>query len=140
VVATRLAPGEERFDVGTSRLLRGVRQFASERLVPARPGGLLDGVERVRPRRAGGQPVDSYGGRAGVWCRSLPPAPGTPADEPRSDPPSALVDAAIARFGPAPAPCGGHRRARSASGGSSAIVTATVRALCAGRALAPEGG
>src|SRR4051794_21033016 len=113
-----------------------------------------------------GNPSDGYGGSAprGGPCRPAaraatptagsgapgrpPSVPGlaarataTAASEALSDPPSALVDATIARFGGGPCAV---RWSTSVPrevglGGSSAIVTATVRALCAlhGRALAP---
>jgi glucuronokinase len=59
-----------------------------------------------------------------------------------SDPPSALVDATIARFarGPCAVRWSTNVPREVGLGGSSAIVTATVRALCAlhGRALAPD--
>ena len=59
-----------------------------------------------------------------------------------SDPPSALVDAAVARFGRGPCAVRWRTDVPREVGlaGSSAIVTATVRALCAlhGHALEPD--
>jgi glucuronokinase len=91
-----------------------------------------------------GNPSDGYGGAVLAMC--VPElgarATATAAPDPLSDPPSALVDAAIARFGRGPCVV---RWSTSVPrevglGGSSAIVTATVRALCAlhGHALAPD--
>ncbi|HEX6745209.1 MAG TPA: hypothetical protein VF087_13375 [Solirubrobacteraceae bacterium] len=91
-----------------------------------------------------GNPSDGYGGAVLAMCvpELAARATATAAPEPLSDPPSALVDAAIARFGRGPCAV---RWSTSVPrevglGGSSAIVTATVRALCAlhGRALAPD--
>jgi glucuronokinase len=91
-----------------------------------------------------GNPSDGYGGAVLALCvpELAARATATAAPEPRSDPPSALVDATIARFG------GGPCAVRWSTtvprevglGGSSAIVSATVRALGAlhGRALAPD--
>jgi len=66
----------------------------------------------------------------------------TPAAQPLSDPPSPLVDATIARFGHGASAVRWETSVprEVGLGGSSAIVTATVRALCAlhGRALAPD--
>lgn len=91
-----------------------------------------------------GNPSDGYGGAVLAVCvpRLAARAEATPADEPLSDPPSALVDATIARF--ARGPCAVRWSTtvprEVGLGGSSAIVTATVRALCAlhGHALAPD--
>ena len=91
-----------------------------------------------------GNPSDGYGGAVLAVCvpALAARAEATPADEPRSDPPSALVDAAIARF--ARGPCAVRWSTtvprEVGLGGSSAIVTATVRALCAlhGHALEPD--
>jgi glucuronokinase len=91
-----------------------------------------------------GNPSDGFGGAVLACCvgelRAW--AHAEPATTAVSDPPSALVDAAIARF--ARGPC----RVRWGTGvprevglaGSSAIVTATVRALCGlhGHALEPD--
>jgi glucuronokinase len=91
-----------------------------------------------------GNPSDGYGGAVLAVCvpRLAARAEATPATDPLSDPPSALVDATIARFGRGPCAV---RWATTVPrevglGGSSAIVTATVRALCAlhGHALAPD--
>jgi glucuronokinase len=91
-----------------------------------------------------GNPSDGYGGAVLAVCvpRLAAHAEATPATDPLSDPPSALVDATIARFGRGPCAV---RWATTVPrevglGGSSAIVTATVRALCAlhGHALAPD--
>ena len=91
-----------------------------------------------------GNPSDGYGGAVLAVCvpRLAAHAEATPAPDPLSDPPSALVDATIARFGRGPCAV---RWATTVPrevglGGSSAIVTATVRALCAlhGHALAPD--
>jgi glucuronokinase len=90
-----------------------------------------------------GNPSDGFGGAVLACCvgdlRARAEAEHAP--EARSDPPSPLVDAAIARF------AGGPCVVRWATdvprevglAGSSAIVTATVRALCAlhGRTLGP---
>lgn len=90
-----------------------------------------------------GNPSDGYGGAVLAVCvpQLAAHADATPAPDVRSEPPSALVDAAIARFG---RPCA-VRWSTSVPrevglGGSSAIVTAAVRALCAlhGHALAPD--
>src|SRR5512132_2895 len=91
-----------------------------------------------------GNPSDGYGGAVLAACvpRLAARARATAADEPLSDPPSALVDATIARF--AHGPCAVRWETtvprEVGLGGSSAIVTATVRALCAlhGHALEPE--
>jgi galactokinase/mevalonate kinase-like predicted kinase len=91
-----------------------------------------------------GNPSDGYGGAVLAVCipglaaraEASPAAAAAP-----SDPPSALVDAAVARFGRGACTV---RWATSVPrevglGGSSAIVTATVRALCAlhGHSLEP---
>jgi glucuronokinase len=91
-----------------------------------------------------GNPSDGYGGAVLAVCVPglVARAQAMPADEPRSDPPSALVDASIARF--ARGPCAVRWETtvprEVGLGGSSAIVTATVRALCAlhGQALEPD--
>jgi glucuronokinase len=91
-----------------------------------------------------GNPSDGYGGAVLAVCvpQLAARADATPAPEALSEPPSALVDAAIARFGRGPCTV---RWATNVPrevglGGSSAIVTATVRALCDlhGHALAPD--
>jgi glucuronokinase len=91
-----------------------------------------------------GNPSDGYGGAVLAVCvpRLAAHAEATPGTDPLSDPPSALVDATIARFGRGPCAV---RWATTVPrevglGGSSAIITATVRALCAlhGHALAPD--
>jgi glucuronokinase len=91
-----------------------------------------------------GNPSDGYGGAVLALCvpELAARATATAAPGPLSDPPSALVDAAIARFGRGPCAV---RWSTSVPrevglGGSSAIVTATVRALCAlhGHALTPD--
>ena len=82
-----------------------------------------------------GNPSDGYGGAVLAVCvpALAAHAEATPAPEPISDPPSALVDAAIARF--ARRACAVRWRTtvprEVGLAGSSAIVTATVRALCA---------
>jgi glucuronokinase len=91
-----------------------------------------------------GNPSDGYGGAVLAVCvpRLAARAEATRADEPLSDPPSALVDATIARFGRSPCAVRWSTTVprEVGLGGSSAIVTATVRALCAvhGDALAPD--
>jgi glucuronokinase len=91
-----------------------------------------------------GNPSDGHGGAVLAVCvpELAARATATAAPDPLSDPPSALVDATIARFG-----CGPCAVRWSTTvprevglGGSSAIVTATVRALCAlhGHALTPD--
>jgi glucuronokinase len=82
-----------------------------------------------------GNPSDGYGGAVLAVCvpQLAAHADAVAAPDARSEPPSALVDAAIARFGRGPCAV---RWATSVPrevglGGSSAIVTATVRALCA---------
>jgi glucuronokinase len=91
-----------------------------------------------------GNPSDGFGGAVLAVCvpQLAAHADATPAPAALSEPPIALVDAAIARFGRGP---GAVRWATSVPrevglGGSSAIVTATIRALCAlhGHALAPD--
>jgi glucuronokinase len=91
-----------------------------------------------------GNPSDGYGGA--VLAVTVPAlaahAEATSAAEPRSDPPSSLVDAAIARF--AGGACAVRWRTavprEVGLAGSSAIVTAAVRALCAlhGRTLGAD--
>lgn len=82
-----------------------------------------------------GNPSDGHGGAVLACCvRGLTAtARAEPAPTAHSDPPSALVDAAIARFGRGPCrvrwETGVPREV--GLGGSSAIVTATVRALAA---------
>ena len=91
-----------------------------------------------------GNPSDGYDGAVLAVCvpRLAARARAAPAHEPLSDPPSALVDATIARF--AQGPCAVQWETtvprEVGLGGSSAIVTATVRALCAlhGHALEPS--
>jgi glucuronokinase len=91
-----------------------------------------------------GNPSDGYGGAVLAVCVPglAAQAEAQPAPEALSDPPSTLVDAAVARFGRGPCSV---RWATTVPrevglGGSSAIVTATVRALCAlhGHVLAPD--
>jgi glucuronokinase len=91
-----------------------------------------------------GNPSDGHGGAVLALCVPglAAHAEAQPAPETRSDPPSALVDAAMARFGHGPCAV---RWTTSVPrevglGGSSAIVTAAVRALCAlhGHVLAPD--
>ena len=91
-----------------------------------------------------GNPSDGYGGAVLAVCvpQLAAHADAVAAPDALSEPPSALVDAAIARFGRGPCAV---RWATSVPrevglGGSSAIVTATVRALCAlhGHELAPD--
>jgi galactokinase/mevalonate kinase-like predicted kinase len=91
-----------------------------------------------------GNPSDGFGGAVLAVCvpELAAVAEARPAAQARSEPPSTLVDAAIARFGREP--CAVHWATEVPRevglGGSSAIVTATVRALCAlhGNALAPD--
>ena len=91
-----------------------------------------------------GNPSDGYGGAVLAMCvpELAARATATAAPDPLSDPPSALVDAAIARFGRGPCAVRWSTTVprEVGLGGSSAIVTATVRALCAlhGHALAPD--
>jgi glucuronokinase len=90
-----------------------------------------------------GNPSDGFGGAVLACCvgelRAW--ARAQPATTAVSDPPSALVDAAIARFarGPCRVRWGTEVPREVGLAGSSAIVTATVRALCAlhGHALGP---
>jgi glucuronokinase len=89
-----------------------------------------------------GNPSDGFGGAVLACCigelRAW--ASAERATEAKSDPPSELVDAAIARFGRGPCAVrwGTDVPREVGLGGSSAIVTAAVRALCAlhGQALA----
>jgi glucuronokinase len=91
-----------------------------------------------------GNPSDGFGGAVLAVCvpELAAVAEARPAAQARSEPPSTLVDAAIARFGREP--CAVHWATEVPRevglGGSSAIVTATVRALCAlhGHVLAPD--
>ena len=82
-----------------------------------------------------GNPSDGYGGAVLAVCvpALAAHAEATPAARATSDPPSALVDAAVARF--ARGACAVRWRTgvprEVGLAGSSAIVTATVRALCA---------
>jgi glucuronokinase len=82
-----------------------------------------------------GNPSDGYGGAVLAVCVPALAAHAevTPAAQATSDPPSALVDAAVARF--ARGACAVRWRTgvprEVGLAGSSAIVTATVRALCA---------
>jgi glucuronokinase len=91
-----------------------------------------------------GNPSDGYGGAVLAVCVPglAAHADAQPAAQGLSDPPSTLVDAAVARFGRGPCAV---RWATTVPrevglGGSSAIVTATVRALCAlhDHVLAPD--
>ena len=91
-----------------------------------------------------GNPSDGHGGAVLAVCVPglAAHAEAQPAARTRSDPPAALVDAAVARYGRGPCAV---RWATSVPrevglGGSSAIVTAAVRALCAlhGDVLAPD--
>jgi galactokinase/mevalonate kinase-like predicted kinase len=91
-----------------------------------------------------GNPSDGYGGAVLAVCvpALAAHAEATRAARSTSDPPSALVDAAVARF--ARGACAVRWRTdvprEVGLAGSSAIVTATVRALCAlhGHALRPD--
>jgi glucuronokinase len=91
-----------------------------------------------------GNPSDGYGGAVLALCvpALAAHAEAAPAERTTSDPPSALVDAAVARF--ARGPCAVRWRTvvprEVGLAGSSAIVTATVRALCDlhGHALHPD--
>jgi glucuronokinase len=91
-----------------------------------------------------GNPSDGFGGAvlAATVRDFAATAEAERASAPASDPPSALVDAAIARFGAGPCRVRWETAIPREVGlaGSSAIVTATVRALCAlhGRELAPD--
>jgi glucuronokinase len=91
-----------------------------------------------------GNPSDGYGGAVLAVC-----VPGLAAHaeahaaaQALSDPPSTLVDATVARFGRGPCAVRWTTTVprEVGLGGSSAIVTATVRALCAlhGHVLAPD--
>jgi glucuronokinase len=90
-----------------------------------------------------GNPSDAFGGAVLAVCvRDFAAhAEAVPAPAPASAPASPLVDAAVARFGRGP--CAVRWRTdvprEVGLGGSSAIVTATLRALCAAhdRALGP---
>jgi galactokinase/mevalonate kinase-like predicted kinase len=90
-----------------------------------------------------GNPSDGFGGAVlAVTVEDFAAhADVVAADTVSSDPPSALVDAAVARFGRGPCAVRWRTAVPREVGlaGSSAIVTATVRALCAlhGRVLAP---
>ena len=91
-----------------------------------------------------GNPSDGHGGAVLAVCvPSLAAhAEAQPAARTLSDPPSTLVDAAVARFGRGPCAVRWSTTVPREVGlaGSSAIVTATVRALCAlhGHVLAPD--
>jgi galactokinase/mevalonate kinase-like predicted kinase len=91
-----------------------------------------------------GNPSDGFGGAVLACCigelRAW--AEAEHAAEATSDPPSALVDAAIARFGRGPCAVrwGTDVPREVGLGGSSAIVTAAVRALCALHGHALEAG
>jgi glucuronokinase len=82
-----------------------------------------------------GNPSDGFGGAVLACCvgelRAWARAEHAPM--PTSDPPNALVDAAIARFGHGPCAVSWGTEVPREVGlaGSSAIITATVRALCA---------
>jgi glucuronokinase len=82
-----------------------------------------------------GNPSDGFHGAVLACCISelRAWARAEPATSAASDPPSALVDAAIARFarGPCRVRWGTEVPREVGLAGSSAIVTATVRALCA---------
>jgi glucuronokinase len=102
------------------------------------PGG------RAHARAAlAGNPSDGYGGAVLAVCvpELAAHAEAMPAERALSDPPNALVDAAVARFGRGPCAVRWTTTVprEVGLGGSSAIVTATVRALCAlhGHALEP---
>jgi galactokinase/mevalonate kinase-like predicted kinase len=91
-----------------------------------------------------GNPSDGYGGAVLALCvpALAAHAEAAPAERPTSEPASELVDAAVARF--ARGPCTVRWRTgvprEVGLAGSSAIVTATVRALCDlhGHALHPD--
>lgn len=91
-----------------------------------------------------GNPSDGYGGAVLAVCvpELSARAEALPAQHARSEPPNALVDAAIARHGRGPCALAWATTVprEVGLGGSSAIVTATVRALCAlhGHVLAPD--
>src|SRR5690242_21743658 len=80
-------------------------------------------------------PSDGSGGAVLAMCvpELAARAAASAAPEALSDPPSALVDAAIGRFGRGPCAVRWSTTVprEVGLGGSSAIVTATVRALCA---------
>jgi glucuronokinase len=82
-----------------------------------------------------GNPSDGHGGAVLAVCVPglAAHAEARPAPQMRSDPPSALVDAAVARFGRGPCAVRWTTTVprEVGLGGSSAIVTAAVRALCA---------
>jgi glucuronokinase len=82
-----------------------------------------------------GNPSDGYGGAVLAVCVPglAAHADAQPAAQGLSDPPSTLVDAAVARFGRGPCAVRWTTTVPREVGlaGSSAIVTATVRALCA---------
>jgi glucuronokinase len=90
-----------------------------------------------------GNPSDGYGGAVLAVCvpELVAHAEAGPAARGRSEPYSALVEAAVARFGRGACAVRWTTTVPREVGlaGSSAIVTATVRALCAlhGRELAP---
>jgi glucuronokinase len=91
-----------------------------------------------------GNPSDGYGGAVLAVCVPglAAHAEAQAAPQALSDPPSTLVDAAVARFGRGPCAVRWTTTVprEVGLGGSSAIVTATVRALCAlhGHVLAPD--
>ena len=91
-----------------------------------------------------GNPSDGYGGAVLAVCVPglAARAEAQPAMRALSEPPSSLVDAAMARFGRGPCAVRWTTAVprEVGLGGSSAIVTATVRALCAlhGHDLAPD--
>ena len=91
-----------------------------------------------------GNPSDGYGGAVLAVCVPglAAHAEAQPAPVALSDPPSTLVDATVARFGRGPCAVRWTTAVprEVGLGGSSAIVTATVRALCAlhGDVLAPD--
>jgi glucuronokinase len=91
-----------------------------------------------------GNPSDGYGGAVLAVCVPgiAARAEAQPAMRALSEPPSTLVDAAVARFGRGPCAVRWTTAVprEVGLGGSSAIVTATVRALCAlhGHDLAPD--
>jgi galactokinase/mevalonate kinase-like predicted kinase len=91
-----------------------------------------------------GNPSDGYGGAVLAVCVPglAAHAEAQPAAQALSDPPSTLVDATVARFGRGPCAVRWTTTVprEVGLGGSSAIVTATVRALCAlhGHVLAPD--
>ncbi len=92
-----------------------------------------------------GNPSDGHGGAVLAVCVPglAAHAEAQPAARTRSDPPSALADAAVARYGRGPCAVRWSTTVprEVGLGGSSAIVTAVVRALCAlhGDVLAPAG-